>query len=85
MPSSTAPPRPPDLEAQFAAFEHSLLSSVRDQVFAAAGGDNRVLTVLFVDLSGSVAATAQLDPEETRDRLDAVLKVMVDAILRYQG
>jgi class 3 adenylate cyclase/tetratricopeptide (TPR) repeat protein len=81
------PGAPPglDLRAQFSAFARALPASVRGRVFAEPDGENRTLTVLFVDLSGSVAATAHLDPEATRDRLNEVLRVMVDAVLGCGG
>jgi len=75
----------PTLEGHFATFQRSLPASLREQVFDDAEGENRVVTILFVDLSGSVAATAGLDPEETAARLNDVLKLMVDAILKYEG
>ncbi len=45
----------------------------------------RLLTILFADMSGSVKATCDLDPEETADFLNRVLSVMVDAIQRQGG
>ncbi|HKY59913.1 MAG TPA: AAA family ATPase [Gemmatimonadota bacterium] len=48
-------------------------------------GETRLLTVLFTDLSGSVAATHGLDPEAAADRVNEVLDVMAAAIVRYDG
>ena len=48
-------------------------------------GETRLLTVLFTDLSGSVAATYGLDPETAADRVNEVLDVMAAAIVRYEG
>ena len=43
-------------------------------------GQTRLLTVLFSDLSGSVASTLDLDAEETSEFLGRVLAVMRDAV-----
>lgn len=48
-------------------------------------GETRLLTVLFTDLSGSVAATHDLDPEAAADRVNEVLDLMAGAIVRYEG
>jgi len=37
---------------------------VRQQVFTQEEGENRLLTILFVDLSGSTTATIALPPED---------------------
>ncbi|HET9480459.1 MAG TPA: AAA family ATPase, partial [Candidatus Polarisedimenticolia bacterium] len=49
------------------------------------GGETRLLTALFTDLSGSVAATRDLDPEAAAERVNEVLDVMASAIVRYEG
>lgn len=48
-------------------------------------GETRLLTALFTDLSGSVAATHGLDPETAAERVNEVLDVMAAAIVRYGG
>jgi class 3 adenylate cyclase/tetratricopeptide (TPR) repeat protein len=73
------------LEEQFTTFQHSLPSAVQAQIFTAPEGENRVLTILFADLTGSTARTAGLAPEDGAALVDQVLKAMVDAILRYEG
>ena len=52
---------------------------------ATAGGENRLITVLFADMSGSVAATQALDPEEAAALVNRLLEVMVDATFRFGG
>ena len=48
-------------------------------------GENRVLTIIFADLTGSVKQTAHLNPEEAAEVLNSVLKTMVDVLLKYEG
>ncbi|MGH7570335.1 MAG: ATP-binding protein [Gemmatimonadota bacterium] len=50
-----------------------------------AAGETRLITALFADLSGSVAATHGLDPEAAAERVNEVLDVMAQAIVRYEG
>lgn len=52
---------------------------------AETAGETRLLTVLFTDLSGSVAATYGLDPEAAADQVNEILGVMAAAIVRYDG
>jgi class 3 adenylate cyclase/tetratricopeptide (TPR) repeat protein len=43
------------------------------------------VTVLFADMSGSVAATHGLDPEEALERVNEALEVMSRAVVRHGG
>jgi class 3 adenylate cyclase len=43
------------------------------------------VTVLFVDLKGSMELLADRDPEEARKILDPVLERMMEAVHRYEG
>jgi class 3 adenylate cyclase len=48
-------------------------------------GECKQVTVLFADLKGSMELLADRDPEEARQLLDPVLKLMMDAVHRYEG
>src|SRR5580692_6095582 len=48
-------------------------------------GERRHLTVLFCDLVGSTAISAQLDPEEWRETLAGFHRVAAAAITRFNG
>ncbi len=74
-----------DLEARFAALRQAMPAALRGQLLAAADGENRLLTVLFADLTGSVQATAQLAPEDAAALVNQVLEVMVEAVLEHDG
>ena len=84
-PLAAPPPKPLVLAEQFSAFRRALPASVHEQIFTQEEGENRLLTILFVDLSGSVKATVALHPEDAATLLQAVLQAMVDAILAQGG
>jgi class 3 adenylate cyclase len=48
-------------------------------------GERKQVTVLFVDLKGSMELLSDRDPEEARKLLDPVLEVMMEAVHRYEG
>ena len=52
---------------------------------AAPDAERRQLTVLFFDLVGSTALSAQLDPEELHDVVWAYQETCTDVIRRYEG
>jgi len=52
---------------------------------AALEGERKQVTVLFVDLKGSMELLADRDPEEARTLLDPVLERMMEAVHRYEG
>lgn len=49
------------------------------------GAERRQLTILFVDLVGSTALSARLDPEELREVIRAFQNVAAGEVARYQG
>src|SRR5262249_49595533 len=48
-------------------------------------GERKTITALFADIKGSTALIEDLDPEEARAIIDPALKVMMDAVHRYEG
>jgi class 3 adenylate cyclase/predicted ATPase len=51
----------------------------------ATDGERKTITALFADLAGFTALARDLDPEDTRRIIDPALKVMMDAVHRYEG
>ncbi len=51
----------------------------------AAGGERKTVTALFADIKGSMDLMERLDPEEARAIVDPALKLMIDAMHRYDG
>jgi class 3 adenylate cyclase/tetratricopeptide (TPR) repeat protein len=48
-------------------------------------GERKQVTVLFADLKSSMELLADRDPEDARALLDPVLRLMMDAVHRYEG
>jgi hypothetical protein len=48
-------------------------------------GERKTVTALFADIKDSMAMMRDLDPEEARAVIDPALKLMVDAVRRYDG
>ena len=48
-------------------------------------GERKTITALFADIKGSTALIEDLDPEEARQIVDPTLKLMMDAVHRYEG
>jgi class 3 adenylate cyclase len=48
-------------------------------------GERKTVTALFADIKGSTEMMRDLDPEEARAIVDPALKLMIDAVHRYEG
>jgi predicted ATPase/class 3 adenylate cyclase/ribosomal protein L40E len=48
-------------------------------------GERKTVTALFADIKGSTELMEDLDPEEARAIIDPALRIMVDAVRRYEG
>jgi class 3 adenylate cyclase/tetratricopeptide (TPR) repeat protein len=48
-------------------------------------GERKLVTVLFADLTSSLEAIADRDPEDARRLLDTVIEMLMDAVHRYEG
>jgi class 3 adenylate cyclase len=48
-------------------------------------GERKTVTALFADIKGSMELIEDLDPEEARRLVDPALKLMIDAVRRYDG
>ena len=75
----------PDLEHQFDAMQDAMPASFRDTILAPTDGENRLVTVLFTDMSRSVAITQEMAPDEAAEIVNRLLKAMVDAFTHYEG
>jgi class 3 adenylate cyclase/tetratricopeptide (TPR) repeat protein len=52
---------------------------------AAVDGERKTVTALFADIKGSMELMEDLDPEDARAIVDPALKLMIDAVQRYDG
>lgn len=84
-PSTPTSPRAPSLQEQFATLQQALPASLRDHLLTQVEGENRLVTVLFADMSRSVQTTAGLPPDEAAEVVNRLLRLMVDALLKYEG
>jgi adenylate cyclase len=48
-------------------------------------GERKTVTALFADIKGSMELMEDLDPEEARAIVDPALRLMMDAVHRYEG
>ena len=48
-------------------------------------GERKTVTALFADIKGSTELMEPLDPEEARAIVDPALRIMVEAVRRYEG
>jgi class 3 adenylate cyclase/predicted ATPase len=48
-------------------------------------GERKTVTALFADIKGSTELMEDIDPEEARAIIDPALKVMIEAVKRYDG
>ena len=48
-------------------------------------GERKIVTALFADLKGSTQLMEDLDPEEAHAIVDPALRIMVEAVRRYEG
>jgi class 3 adenylate cyclase/tetratricopeptide (TPR) repeat protein len=48
-------------------------------------GERKTVTALFADIKGSTELMEDLDPEAARGIIDPALKLMIDAVRRYDG
>jgi class 3 adenylate cyclase len=60
----------------------SVRASAEDELLE---GERKTVTALFADIKGSTELMEGLDPEEARAIVDPALKIMVDAVRRYNG
>jgi class 3 adenylate cyclase len=51
----------------------------------ALGGERKTVTALFADIKGSTELMEDLDPEQARAIIDPALKLMIEAVRRYDG
>src|SRR4030095_16493987 len=48
-------------------------------------GERKTITALFADIKGSMALLEDLDPEDARHMIDPALRLMMEAVHRYEG
>lgn len=85
-PPSVEPPAPVfNIAQEFQTFQQALPDAFRQKLLTQEEGENRIVTVLFADMSESVRTTADMHPEEAATLVNSLLKEMVSALLQYDG
>src|SRR5208282_5621850 len=74
---------PPTADTKESSKSSVRVSSVADG--AQLEGERKTVTALFADIKGSTELEQDLDPEEARAIVDPALKLMIDAVRRYDG
>jgi class 3 adenylate cyclase/tetratricopeptide (TPR) repeat protein len=62
-----------------------VLQPAQTDTSLAIDGERKTVTALFADIKGSMELMEDLDPEEARGIVDPALKLMIDAVHRYDG
>jgi class 3 adenylate cyclase len=71
---------------QKSAIRHRQVRIAAEQADASAlDGERKTVTALFADIKGSTELEQDLDPEEARSIVDPALKLMIDAVRRYDA
>ncbi|MGB9382491.1 ATP-binding protein, partial [Candidatus Binatus sp.] len=73
------------VRAPAAVVEPSVRVRMEQDAADASGGERKTVTALFADIKGSMDLMERLDPEEARAIVDPALKLMIDAMHRYDG
>ena len=65
--------------------ERILAEQAAMEARGALDGERKIITALFADIKGSMELIEDLDPEEARLLIDPALKLMMEAVHRYEG
>ncbi|MDX1448632.1 MAG: adenylate/guanylate cyclase domain-containing protein, partial [Acidimicrobiia bacterium] len=71
--------------ARLAAPDLSVPSELRSQVMSDLRGEERLVTVVFADMTESVRRTSGLDAEQATRLVNPLLETMVELMVRYGG
>jgi class 3 adenylate cyclase/predicted ATPase len=83
--SATPPPQAPVSYTPKHLAERVLAEQAALEARGTSDGERKTITALFADIKGSVSLIEDLDPEEAQRIIDPALKLMMDAVHRYEG
>ncbi len=81
----TSNPQPPVSYTPRHLAERILAEQAAMEARGSTNGERKTITALFADIKDSTALIEDLDPEEARRIIDPALKLMMDAVHRYEG
>ena len=73
------------VEPALAALRQQLLQLESPPADAASDEERKIVTVLFVDVSGFTALSEKLDPEEVRGLINTCFEYLVPVVQKYEG
>ena len=73
------------VEPALAALRQQLSQLEPSPVDAASDEERKIVTVLFVDVSGFTALSEKLDPEEVRGLINTCFEYLVPVVQKYEG
>src|SRR5712691_2096241 len=85
---STAPGHPPSLDEKLDHLQRYLPSHLADKILANRGrlaGERKLVTVLFADLVGYTALSAQVGEEALFTLMDELYELLIHEVHRYEG
>src|SRR6266849_5244521 len=85
-PAAAVAPAPPP--ARFASPEAYTPKHLAEKILTSnisIEGKRKIVTVMFLDVSGFTALSAQLDPEHVHAMMDRAFEVILGAVHRYEG
>jgi class 3 adenylate cyclase len=78
-------PKPSISEKNAAIHSEIHVEPVQIDSSSAPDGERKTVTALFADIKGSMELMEDLDPEQAHAVVDPVLRIMVEAVHRYEG
>jgi class 3 adenylate cyclase/tetratricopeptide (TPR) repeat protein len=83
--TANAKPTPSNARSSQSPLQSSVRVTPERPAPEVSGGERKTVTALFADIKGSMDLMENLDPEEARAIIDPALKLMIDAVHRYDG
>ena len=82
------PPRPPSLDERLDQLQRYLPAHLADKILANRGrlaGERKLVTVLFADIAGYTALSAQVGEEALFALMDELYELLIHEVHRYEG
>lgn len=86
--TALSPPRPPSLDERLDQLQRYLPAHLADKILANRGrlaGERKLVTVLFADIAGYTALSAQVGEEALFALMDELYELLIHEVHRYEG
>ena len=81
----SAVPRLEDIHSHLQTSAPKSLSEELESITPNVEGENRILSILYGDISGSVGLMENMHPDDAAQLINQCLEVMVDIVRKYEG